>query len=332
MLECPSLTLPLHLRDIFIWMVPMTLDTPTEMSPAARRLERKITELHKKKYLPQELVMLMAEVSRIQLAAEQGITFVAGKPNTLPEGLSLSTPERHAQGEPVLVRELFPLDKESLPRIAENIFAILGNISPHLHEFGEALRQAFTEKTYSLEEACRAIVAEPVSLDENSYFYDWAQKYPQAPFFFSFIAASCVLPSVKVAGKLLAEHHKSETVWTHGHCPLCGSLPLMGRLVDTAGFRMHTCSFCLHEYKAPRLSCPFCLHSSGDKDNYFSSEDEPGYQLQVCHECESYCKVADFREFDRVYIPVLDDLGSLILDMYGRKEGYMRPTLSAWGV
>ena len=309
----------------------MTQPSRSELSVAQRQLEKKITELHKKNYLPQELVLLMAEVSRIQLAAEETIDFGAGKPLLLPDSLPVATASRHAQGEPIVLREYFPLDVQSLPVIAQKIFHILKDISPNLEALGKKLQSFFDNGTYSLEDACRAVVKEPVSLEKGSYFYEWAQENPGAPYFFSFIAASSVLPSVKVAGRLLAEHHDGATVWRHGHCPVCGSLPLMGRLVEVEGFRMHTCSFCLHEFKATRMACPFCLSSGEDKDNYFVSEDEPGFQLHVCHDCKSYCKVADFRAFDRVFLPVLDDLSSLVLDLYGRKEGFLRPTLSVWG-
>lgn len=309
----------------------MTQPSFSPSSIAQKQLERKITELHKKQYLPQELVTLMAEVSRIQLAAEESIDFGLGQPHVLPVSLPITTPSRHAQGEPVLLREYFPLDTIGLPIIAQKIFPVLSSISPDLERFAEKLQKLLNDNTYSLEEACRAVVKAPISLDEGSYFYDWAKNNPGASYLFSFLAASCVLPSVKVAGRLLAQHHDSSAVWGHGHCPVCGSLPLMGRLVETEGFRLHTCSFCLHEFKATRMACPFCLSTGEEKDNYFISEDEPGYQLHVCHDCKSYCKIADFRAFDRVFLPVLDDLGSLVLDLYGRKQGFLRPTLSVWG-
>lgn len=309
----------------------MTQSRASQSSLAHKQLERKIAELNKKPYLPKELVTLMTEVSRIQLDAEASIDFGTGKVDCLPEGLPITTPARHAQGEPVVLREFFPLDAASLPEIAQKIFRVVDEISPDLRGFGEKLQSALENGTYSLEAACRAVIKEPISLEKGSYFYAWAQENPGASYFFSFIAASCVLPSVKVAGRLLAEHHDGEAIWRHGHCPICGSLPLMGRLVEVEGFRLHTCSFCLHEFKATRMACPFCLSSGDEKDNYYASEDEPGYQLHVCHDCKSYCKVADFRAFDRVFIPVLDDLGSLVLDIYGRKQGFLRPTLSVWG-
>lgn len=309
----------------------MTESALSQSTLARKQLERKIAELNKKPYLPKELVTLMTEVCRIQLDAEDTIDFGTGEIHKLPQDLALTTPARHAQGEPIVLREYFPLDVNSLPIIAQKIFHTVNDISPDLRGFADKLQSAFISGTYSLEKACRAVIKEPISLEKGSYFYDWAQDNPGASYFFSFIAASCVLPSVKVAGRLLAQHHDSETIWRHGHCPICGSLPLMGRLVEVEGFRLHTCSFCLHEFKATRMACPFCLSSGEEKDNYFISEDEPGFQLHVCHDCKSYCKVADFRAFDRVFIPVLDDLASLVLDIYGRKQGFLRPTLSVWG-
>jgi len=39
----------------------------------------------------------------------------------------------------------------------------------------------------------------------------------------------------------------------------------------------------------------------------------------------------DFREMDKKVLPPLDDLESLPLDLKAKEEGYIRPTLSAWG-
>lgn len=310
-----------------------------EDSAAYKQLQRKTRELQKKEYLPQELVSLMTAITRIQLEIEDSIRFsgcaqdggTAQPEQRLPAGLPLSSAARHAQGEPVLLRENFPLDHASLSVIAHKIFEVLPSVSAELAAHGEALQTDLASGVYSLDEACRSIVSTPVSLDEKSYFYRWAREHPDAPFFFSFIAASCVMPSAKAAARLLAEHHDGSQNWLFGHCPVCGSLPLLGRFVQTEGFRLHTCSFCLHEYRSSRMACPFCLSTGGEKDHYFVSEDEPGYELHVCDECKSYCKIADFRQFDRFFMPMLDDLESLVLDIYARKHGYKRPTLSIWG-
>jgi FdhE protein len=60
-------------------------------------------------------------------------------------------------------------------------------------------------------------------------------------------------------------------------------------------------------------------------------EEEPGYRVDVCASCKSYIKTIDFREMDRTALPQFDDLDSLALDFVAREQGYIRPTLSAWG-
>ena len=105
----------------------------------------------------------------------------------------------------------------------------------------------------------------------------------------------------------------------------------MGRLLDNEGVRMHVCSFCSFEYRVPRLGCPICLAADSEGTDYYASDDEPGYVLDVCAACGTYIKLADFRTFDRVWMPLLDDLASLSLDIYARQMNFTRPTLSAWG-
>ena len=41
----------------------------------------------------------------------------------------------------------------------------------------------------------------------------------------------------------------------------------------------------------------FCLEEDAKKLDYFTTENEPGYQVHVCRSCKSYIKIADFREF-----------------------------------
>jgi FdhE protein len=125
---------------------------------------------------------------------------------------------------------------------------------------------------------------------------------------------------------------RASEVWPHGHCPLCGNPPLIGKLASKEGFRFHTCSLCRLEYRASRLGCPFCQEQESDKLDVFTADTQPDYAVYACRTCKSYIKLADFREYaGRVSLPALDDLESLPLDMLAQQRGFGRLTCSAWG-
>jgi FdhE protein len=225
----------------------------------------------------------------------------------------------------------------------------VGEHAPHLGLWKEELEQRLRSAPALLESACRELLLEvppspagaartgdEADIDpDTAPLAEWEETRPEAAFLFRFVALSAVMPSLHVAGELLGKHLDSARAWPHGHCPVCGSLPLIGRLAGnwegSEGARLHTCSFCLHEYRVPRLGCPFCLATPGEESRYYASDEEPGYLLDVCDSCHQYIKLADFRECDRPWLPALDDLISLALDAYARSQGYERPTLSAWG-
>ena len=60
-------------------------------------------------------------------------------------------------------------------------------------------------------------------------------------------------------------------------------------------------------------------------------DEEPGSEWTSCESCKTYVKTIDFRNLDRVAVPILDDLDSLALDYVAANQGYRRATLSAWG-
>ena len=87
------------------------------------------------------------------------------------------------------------------------------------------------------------------------------------------------------------------------------------------------------EITRERIQCPFCLEEDAKKLDYFTTENEPGYQVHVCRSCKSYIKIADFREFfGRESIPALDDLESLPLDIAAQNEDFHRVAPSEWGL
>ncbi len=322
----------------------MTTTVSAQDSPAWQHLHRKLAELRGKHYLPVEMVAIVSKVAELHQAALNRVRFADSTEQALPQDILASLPsaEARAQGAFLLSPTKFPLDMNLVAELVPALLDLLAETSEPFAPLKRELEQALHDDPSLLERACSEALASPprpagkdtataVREAETSCFAAWEEKHPEAPSFFRFVIQSALMPSITATARLLGERHPQSPPWSHGHCPVCGSLPLMGRLTDAEGARMHACSFCSFEYRVPRVSCPFCLAEPADGVDYLSSEEEPGYLVELCPSCNNYIKLADFRKFDRVWLPMLDDLASLPLDFHARQKGYTRPTLSAWG-
>ena len=296
-----------------------------------KKFRAKIVELQEKKHLPAELVALVSEVTRLQGDSLSKVAFAndrEGLGEALAEKISLR--EKRYAGMPILPGKDFPVDMPLVADLAQTLLRMLPEIVPALAACASELAATLNEPGV-LEAACREILESPLTGKKQSRLDAWAKKHPATPHFFRFVLTSAAMPSLTVVGRLLGEEHDKDKVWTHGHCPVCANQPLIGRLVDKEGRRMHTCSFCGFDYRAPRMGCPFCLAPEAEGSEYQVCEEEPGYLLTACKSCNNYFKLGDFREFDRPWFPLLDDLSSLTLDIYAMQLGFSRPTLSGWG-
>lgn len=309
----------------------MSFDFEREM----QRLESKLKALRSKEYIPDALLEIVARTAAIQLEARTQAAASAVATDSIALA-GLATPDAHAQGAPLLPRDAFTYDRARTAATFGRLLAMMRAAGGALGTSAEVVREAMEKGELAVEDACDAALR-----DDVAWFDAWALRLTDAPSLVRFLALGSIVPSVEALAEQVAaaEARRSgadqpgapAVVWQHGHCPVCGGAPLVGRLVGKEGALHLTCSFCRHEYRAKRLQCPFCLEEESKNLEYFTTDGEPGFQVHVCKSCKGYIKVADFREFDRISIPVLDDLESLALDIVARQQGYRRPTSSAWG-
>lgn len=309
--------------------------TPKQTMPESgtdKKLQAKIAELRGKKHLPEQMVALVGIVAELQNAHLPNVVFIR-EGDALPDAImqKRSPLEKRLSGLPILPGKEFLLDLESVKEVSAALLDAIPAAAPTIADLAGDLRKILDRNPSTLEAAAKEILNTELSETDLSCLDSWAKEHPAAPHFFRFVVTSAAMPSLVTAGRILGKEHDPEKVWHHGHCPVCGNQPLMGRLEGKEGRRMHTCSFCAFEYRVPRMGCPFCLAPETEGSEYYVSEDEPGYLLTVCDSCKNYFKLGDFREFDRPWLPLLDDLASLTLDLYAVQMGYKRPTLSGWG-
>ncbi|SHN50114.1 formate dehydrogenase accessory protein FdhE [Desulfovibrio litoralis] len=295
------------------------------------KISRRFQEIVQKSYLPAQLLSIIKTVLELDANSQDQVKISLKK----DAKEKLSDKIKCSQGVALLPKEYFPLDQKHAEKMAKEILVAISKIDKELDQgllsAIKELEEKVNKKELSWNTAFEAILK-----DDQKFFKTWAEKLPQAPALVRFIAMSAIMPSLFKIKALLVEILKENTeqtgiVWTHGHCPLCGSLPFLSRLVKKEGFLYDSCSFCQHEYRVKRLQCPFCLNDNTESLKQYSVDEEPKYQIHACKECNNYIKQADYRERFDDFIASLDDLDSLALDILAKRMGYTRPTLSSWG-
>ena len=128
-------------------------------------------------------------------------------------------------------------------------------------------------------------------------------------------------PSICTVAVQLAAYLKKDEPWLKGHCPICGSAPILS-ILEGEGARSLICSFCWHQWSAKRIYCPFC-DNSNDKDLYYIyAEEEKDLRVDLCNKCKKYLKTIDSRQTNRLIYPPLEQVSTLHLDMKAREEGF----------
>jgi len=293
-----------------------------------KALAEKLASLRGRDWIPDELLDLVGRTSQAQL---QACASMATAPFTLPED-KVAPDTAHCQGAPLLSPEHIPLPGRRGALVFRKILDMLRERGDSLGTSAETVHRALAAKPGTEGSMRPAQAFEALLKNDTAFFEHWAGCLPAAPALPRFLALSSLAPSFTRLHAALANRLRTNDIWPHGHCPLCGNPPLIGKLAGKEGFRRHSCSLCRLEYRVPRLGCPFCHEQNSGKLGVFTADSQPGYAVYVCRTCKSYIKLADFREYaGRVSLPVLDDLESLPLDMLAQQQGFTRLTLSAWG-
>ncbi len=289
-----------------------------EMAATDERLQAGLDRIRGKECLPSDLLDLLGVV-----AHEQAVAQTEAKVD-LPDALAPA--DEVVQGRALVDRECFPFDLEQSTNLLGTFLSVAKKAGDPLAAAADLIDTACSANELDIADLFSRVLG-----DDADYFNTWAKRMPDAPQALYFLAYAAMSPSLAAAAKLLAKSLPEAKSWQAGTCPVCGSLPLISRLRDKEGVRFATCSFCRHEYRVRRLACIVCGESDLSKLTYFTVDEEPGFRVEVCASCKTYVKTIDFRKLDRTALPQFDDLDSLALDFVAREQGYMRPTLSAWG-
>lgn len=112
------------------------------------------------------------------------------------------------------------------------------------------------------------------------------------------------------------------------HCPFCGSRPDMAAIISGMdGKRILHCSLCGHRWQYRRIACAICGTEDASHLEYFSSEGDTRYRLDVCSACNGYIKTLKldkFEEIDGADLAV-ENILTVHLDSAAIQKGYKKP-------
>jgi len=239
----------------------------------------------------------------------------------------------HIQIEPIKISDdiISVKAKENFPLIAMSDFVIDTKASKDLMiQICNIVIELKRDMTVSAQAVLEAI--ETGRIDPDSLFYSLFEG--GASFFektairhkidknaLAFITYSSIKPSLNVCSQQLATYLDKESTLEKGYCPVCGSLPGLSMFIGE-GERYLFCSFCWHKWSSRRLFCPFCNNTDSKTLNYFYSEEEKEYRVDLCDSCKKYIKTIDTREIQRYIYPPLEAVSTLHLDIEAREKGF----------
>lgn len=225
--------------------------------------------------------------------------------------------EKIMQGFPLVEKKAFILDIPSATRLFRRLCKILGKTKKGQHD-AERITQAIRKKEIKLPELFKQTESE-----NDEYITTLSKKLQVKEDVLAFLARNSIKPIFETYAKELKDYVDQER-WWKGYCPICGSEPFISELKED-GARFLVCSSCNFEWRFRRVKCPFCENEDHEKLRYFYTEKEGrAYRVDVCVKCKRYIKAVDTVELGIDFIPLLEDIGTLHLDILAQKEGYSK--------
>lgn len=170
-------------------------------------------------------------------------------------------------------------------------------------------------------EPVRAWLEDPSLLDARLAF--WVQ------------AAAAPVLELAAAAVTVPRRHE----WTGAACPLCGGPGQVSVIVEESGEfmagspRWMVCGRCATWWGFARATCPACGEDDSRRVASFVAEAWPAARIDACDSCQGYVKTFDLRRpGGGEVVPLVDDVASLVLDLWAGEQGLRRPVRSVAGV
>jgi FdhE protein len=114
--------------------------------------------------------------------------------------------------------------------------------------------------------------------------------------------------------------------WLEGYCPVCGAWPGFAELRGIERTRHFRCGRCGAGWQIHCLFCPYC--GTTDHNQLISlvpEQNSSRWVIDACHRCGGYVKGFTTLQGSPPADVILEDLGSIELDVAAADRGYKRP-------
>ncbi|MDJ0853646.1 MAG: formate dehydrogenase accessory protein FdhE [Desulfobacterales bacterium] len=223
---------------------------------------------------------------------------------------------RQHQGLPLVDIAALRVDTASAARLVREICRLIAVHQTQIKDAAERLAIAFEQRDLDPKPLFRSLLssddgdlpamADRIGIDRKALV---------------FICYHGIQPSIESCATQLATHLDPDEVRRQSGCPVCGSAPGLALLAHE-GRRVLCCSFCRHQWRAPRVFCALCENTRAGELHYLFAEDEKDLRVDVCDRCRQYLKSVDTRDLARPVFPPLEQVASLHLDMIAAQKGY----------
>jgi FdhE protein len=121
--------------------------------------------------------------------------------------------------------------------------------------------------------------------------------------------------------------------WTMGYCPICAAWPSLAEFRGLERKRWLRCGRCGSGWEIGWLRCAFCGEADHQRLGYLTAEErEGGWKVEVCESCNGCLKAVAVVQATSPADVLLEDLGSVHLDLAAIERGYRRPDRAAFGL
>lgn len=222
---------------------------------------------------------------------------------------------KHKEALPLVNMSDFIVDPTAGDKLLKEICQIIKTSSPEMADSAGAILEAIG-KIIIPKELFYALLR-----GDDAYFQKTAKKALSDKNTLAFVAYNSMKSSLELCSEQLSSFLDAPDEWQKGYCPICGSYPGIS-ILDKDGTRLLYCSFCWYNWPTARGDCPYCGHQDRKTHNYFYSDKEKSYRVDVCDSCKKYIKTVDKREADRMIYPPLEQVSTLHLDIKAQEMGF----------